>query len=163
MTDQSLQDQFWIFSCAFYDKDGIKEVCLELQDTYNADVNIILFCLWLAKQNIILSPEDFQQIDQKTSHWRTQIIHPLRQARRQIQDHHQNEQTAEIRKGILENELAAEKFMQSLLIGTQDIKNLSKNMEAPEREIARKNLESYGGYIEEFFPSDAIRSLLEKF
>ena len=39
---------FWDFSLALYGKPGVAPACLALQERHGLDVNILMFCLWLA-------------------------------------------------------------------------------------------------------------------
>ncbi len=39
---------FWDFSISLYSKPGVGAACLALQDRHEIDVNILMFCLWLA-------------------------------------------------------------------------------------------------------------------
>ena len=39
---------FWLFSLALYGQSGVEPSCLELQNNFSADVNILLWCGWLA-------------------------------------------------------------------------------------------------------------------
>ena len=40
--------KFWDFSNQLYDKDGVTEICLNLQEELEVDVNLVLFCYWIA-------------------------------------------------------------------------------------------------------------------
>jgi len=39
---------FWDFSLALYGKPGVAPACLALQERHGLDVNVLMFCLWLA-------------------------------------------------------------------------------------------------------------------
>lgn len=41
---------FWNFSLDHYKQEGVQAACLHLQDSFGADVNLVLYCLWLARQ-----------------------------------------------------------------------------------------------------------------
>ena len=37
---------FWKFSLELYDREGVAAACLALQEEYQLDVNLLLFCYW---------------------------------------------------------------------------------------------------------------------
>lgn len=41
---------FWAFSLGLYDRPGVAEACLALQDRHGADVNLLLLGFWRARQ-----------------------------------------------------------------------------------------------------------------
>ena len=46
---------FWDFSLAFYAMPGVADACLQLQDGCGADVNVLLFLLYRARDGYMLS------------------------------------------------------------------------------------------------------------
>lgn len=73
---------FWRFSLAFYAGAGIPQACLQLQDDYGADVNVLLYALFLARAGRQLGPEDVARLEASCADWRGHVVHPLRRARR---------------------------------------------------------------------------------
>lgn len=73
-------NRFWDFSLRHYTNAVVQGLCLELQETVGANVNLILFSGWLAAERRIFRPvvvsecEPFQE-------WRRQVVLPLRQSR----------------------------------------------------------------------------------
>lgn len=71
---------------------GILTLCLfkvrcsgglpELQDKHGADVNIVLFMLWVADQGRRLSADDIGRITNLIADWQNELVRPLRLARR---------------------------------------------------------------------------------
>ena len=41
--------EFWDFSVTLYGRPGVAPACLELQERRGLDVNVLMFCLWLAQ------------------------------------------------------------------------------------------------------------------
>lgn len=74
---------FWDFSTDFYRLSAVEDSCLALQEKYQLNVNLILFCYWLAKNKQLLSIEQWQQIISISLPWE-EIIKPLRQSRKLI-------------------------------------------------------------------------------
>lgn len=45
--EPAIESPLWTFACGLYDFGDVKEQCLELQDVYGANVDIILWLCWL--------------------------------------------------------------------------------------------------------------------
>ena len=54
-------EAFWSFSCSHYEKQGVKGACLKLQNEYDFNVNVILMCCFLQKQNLSLSEAQLRE------------------------------------------------------------------------------------------------------
>jgi uncharacterized protein (TIGR02444 family) len=65
-----------------YGRPAIAPACLALQDGAGADVNLLLFLLFLAEQKRRLSAEDIQRLDLAVAQWREAVVKPLRDLRR---------------------------------------------------------------------------------
>jgi len=73
---------FWDFSIEFYKNSDIEKTCLNLQDNYSLNVNLILFCFWLCiKHKAKLENEQWQQLIATSLPWE-EIITSLRKSRR---------------------------------------------------------------------------------
>ncbi|WP_300296406.1 TIGR02444 family protein [Ferrovibrio sp.] len=48
--DTDAKPGFWAFSLTLYDRPGVAEACLALQDGFGADVNLLLLGFWRARQ-----------------------------------------------------------------------------------------------------------------
>jgi len=76
---------FWAFSLAVYARAGVREACLSLQDSYGADVNVLLFCAWTgAERGASLSHAECVRAAEGTTDWRDHVVRPLRNVRRAI-------------------------------------------------------------------------------
>ena len=86
MTDTatSADTPFWRFSLKFYRQGGVSEACIDLQDGYGVDVNLLLFLLWLASDGRQLSAADVKTLDDNVRSWRTLTIVPIRDVRRKL-------------------------------------------------------------------------------
>ena len=117
MTLQSTK--FWDFSNQLYGKDGVAEICLDLQENLEVDVNLLLFCYWIACFKNIPSESEWMQISQFSKSWNMNVIQPLRNARKSIteklENHAANLAYAELREQVKGNELAAEKIQQETI------------------------------------------------
>jgi len=81
-TKHRSESPFWRFSLRFYARPDIAKACLDLQDNAGADVNILLFVLYLANQRKELSPAEIAQLDSAVAQWRDAVVRPLRTLRR---------------------------------------------------------------------------------
>lgn len=74
----------WEFASSCYQRAGVAEVCLSLQDRADADVNMLLAAAWLAADARRWQAEDVAAITQACRHWRNACLLPLRQIRRDL-------------------------------------------------------------------------------
>lgn len=74
---------FWTFSLDRYRRDGVPSLCLRLQDEAGADVNIVLFCLWLASKGYEVDGAAFATtVMAPVNAWHDNVVRPLREVRR---------------------------------------------------------------------------------
>ena len=73
----------WDFAVWAYDREGVAKACLALQDRCGADVNMIMFCLWLASRG--QSNEEFapylNAAIELSRRWQRDFVQPLRDCR----------------------------------------------------------------------------------
>ncbi|UZK04721.1 TIGR02444 family protein [Venatoribacter cucullus] len=97
----------WDFALALYDRPGVKDVLLRLQDEADMDVLILLTDRWLAQQQLnwpaAESLEDYRR-------WRDAMIVPLRALRRRC-----GQQQQPLYGQLLQAELSAERQGLNLL------------------------------------------------
>jgi uncharacterized protein (TIGR02444 family) len=127
-------DQFWSFSCAHYEQQVVKEACLELQNEYHFNVNLLLLCCYLQGQQLRL---DLTHIDQcLTAIAEThEQLNQVRIIRTEIKN--TNELAYQY---LLKAELALEQQQQSVLIETVNQQNLSPSS-------VRENITVYAQYL----------------
>lgn len=125
MTNQSTS--FWIFSNQLYDTDGVAEICLQLQADFELDVNLLLFCLWLAQYDLEPSEEEWNRLLNFSKEWKSHVVQPLRNTRQWMKAQslyqERNEEYLLLREQIKRNELAAEKIQQEFI--ERSLANLS--------------------------------------
>jgi len=76
----------WRFSLGFYRRPGVADACIALQDGCGVDVNILLFCLWLATAKRRIGLAEAQAVCAKAGGWRDDVVVPLRRLRRRLKD-----------------------------------------------------------------------------
>lgn len=109
---------FWQFSLRVYGAPDVAEECLEVQDKLGADVNVVLYAIWLgAVCGRILDDGDLARIEDVVATWSTNVVQPLRNVRREIKTVHEasDSQMQELRKRVADTELFSEQIEQALL------------------------------------------------
>lgn len=113
--------KFWDFSVRTYDADGVSDACLTLQAEQGVDVNMLLYCCWVASVHGELDREMFDAALQFSRSWAKDVVRPLREVRTRMKHASCNDHTvpAESRMQLRENvkriELEAEKLQQTVL------------------------------------------------
>lgn len=103
--------KFWTFSLELYDAQGVAAACLELQDAYQLDVNLILFCFWHGSAYGKIDQELLQNVLELSIEWRCEVVQPLRSARDWMKlNPNPSNQFDSLRERIKADELMAEKF-----------------------------------------------------
>ena len=73
---------FWDFSLRTYSKAGVAEACLALQERHGADVNVLLYCLWVAgRRDGRLTRARLAGLVERIAPWRDRVVLPLRRLR----------------------------------------------------------------------------------
>ena len=76
---------FWTFSLSVYADAGVQAECLDLQDRYGIDVNVVLFCAYAgARHGALLSDADVRQAAELVAGWQHDVVVKLREARRAL-------------------------------------------------------------------------------
>ncbi|GJL97797.1 MAG: hypothetical protein DHS20C06_16140 [Hyphobacterium sp.] len=102
---------FWDWSLEKYDGSDVKSACLDLQDTFGLNVNILLWCCWLAQEN-----RDASALIEQAVHtiepWSSNFTCAIREIRQQASE---DPHAASLYKSLLACELDAEQIEQSML------------------------------------------------
>jgi len=77
--------QFWAFSLAVYADPAVQKECLDLQDRFGVDVNLLLFCAFVgAAHSALLSEADITDAAAAIGDWHRNVVTHLREARRAL-------------------------------------------------------------------------------
>jgi uncharacterized protein (TIGR02444 family) len=79
-----MDNDFWQHSLLIYQQAGIERLCLRLQDEFDMDVNLVLFCHWLGATGLVVSPKQLKDVAEQVEDWRHQVVVPLRTLRRAL-------------------------------------------------------------------------------
>lgn len=108
----------WSFSLSLYAAPGVAAACLTAQDSQGADVNLLLWAVWLAVQGHDLTAEEVAEAEAAVGPWREEVVWPLRAVRRRLKTGPRpapDQDTESLRMQVKAAELEAEKAQQSLL------------------------------------------------
>lgn len=70
--------QFWDYATHCFHHPDIAVECLQLQDNFGFDINLLLLCGWLGRQHITLPQTILQTLLDNTQEWRTRLLQPFR-------------------------------------------------------------------------------------
>jgi uncharacterized protein (TIGR02444 family) len=116
-------EQFWQYSLNLYPT--IKDLCLQWQDNFGVNINLLLFLLYLDKQQQSLSEVQLQQLEDLLQHFSKEVTQSIRALRRTLPSPWlESDMQQPLRQQLLSTELAAEKLEQQLL--TQQFNQLSQ-------------------------------------
>jgi uncharacterized protein (TIGR02444 family) len=116
--DLALDNPFWTFSSRFYRTEGVAPACLELQERYGVDVNLLLFCLWIgAERGVRLTQADLAGAEGAIADWHVLVVQALRGARQWMKNQPITvwSEAGVLRESIKREELAAERIEQAML------------------------------------------------
>ena len=104
---------FWHFSLEFYGRPGVSAACLDLQDRFGCDVNLLLFACWVGVSGRgRLELADLAKAQAVVEPWRCGVVEPLRAARRLVKE---EADAAECHAALEAAELKAERHAQNRL------------------------------------------------
>lgn len=101
-------DQFWQFSSQHYGRPGVAQACLQLQDEYGANVNLLLLLVMLEAQGLTAEPERFRTVLAN----RLDLFEQWRVLRRQLKPKLDNDDYL----ALLQHELMLERWQQQELL-----------------------------------------------
>ena len=155
--------KFWDFSTRLYEMNGVAEICLELQDQLNLDVNIILFCFWGAHIENTPTELQWEEIIEFSRDWKKTIVQPLRRVRnslkREIINYPSTQDFETLRKQVKNDELAAEKIQQETM--QSKIEKPDLKFQLFSRSNAMKHLAYYLA-AEEIVLTDKLKNKLDQ-
>ncbi len=114
---ENVQNPFWQWSLERYNRKPVERSLLKLQDECGFDVNVALWCCWLAETRAPLDETTLESAVEEKREWTASVIHPLRAARRYLKsiDDGIHADVARLRDHVKSAELDAEKHVQNLL------------------------------------------------
>jgi uncharacterized protein (TIGR02444 family) len=140
---------FWQFSVALYAAPGVSHACIQLQDQWQANVNLMLWLVWLEQRNQSVEGDVITQAEAAIAPWHTQTLQPLRELRRHLGSqrstpNHDNSCPVkdELYQQLKAAELLAEKIQQRTLV------ELSSQLSFSPAERPGRNLGRYFDHLQ---------------
>ena len=155
---------FWAFSLKIYSSPTVPPACLTLQDGSGVDVNVMLFCMFLAGAGRRISVGDGAVIEASVEDWRVSAVVPLRHVRRFLTEPPEafRDAATALRDRIKAVELEAERLQQEALYGLRPPTDWGEP-DAVSRATARHNIAAYEHLIGKPFDRNAVAALLNEF
>lgn len=109
----TLSDSLWDYATRVYSLPDFEQQSIQLQDEYQANVNIILWCCWLKAENINLSVNLLDEVLITIDSISLQTVAKLRDVRRLLKESgaFTKVQAQSIKRHILSAELMIEKVL----------------------------------------------------
>ncbi|MCW8853634.1 MAG: TIGR02444 family protein [Gammaproteobacteria bacterium] len=155
--------EFWSYSTRVYQIAEIEKACLNLQNQFHADVNILLYCCWVAEKQIALSEKDIDTLIKISQPWQKNILMHLRAARTTLKTSTvaiPDEQRKEAHQNICEMELNAEHMAQLALEKALNLKKKSRNNTLQPVDCTSHNLSLYCQQLDSASPVEQINEQL---
>ncbi|WP_419903845.1 TIGR02444 family protein [Kiloniella sp.] len=132
---------FWNFSLDVYGQQGVAPACLVLQDKYDLDVNLLLFCCWAGICGKPLDKRELSSLILGIEQWRDHVIQPLRDVRIWMKSETVTgfRHTDDLRQNVKDAELWAEALQQNFMHLQLPLRPASE----PSSEIAAQNMTLY--------------------
>jgi len=139
------KSELWNYSTHLWTLPGVEDLCISLQTEYDADVNLLIYCLWLGEQKRCLNEDDLQVMLDTVKPWQT-MIKPLRNSRRMMQQQMiamPGELVEQSIANMKEMEINAEHMAQLALEKALDPDNIQRTESASIADCGLANLQLY--------------------
>lgn len=110
-----LDNPFWQFSIRLYKDKDIRERCLYLQNTKQANVNLLLLSAWLAYAVEPISEHEFRKACNSIADWHIAVTEPLRTTRCYLKTISAEDYIDAMYQQLLADELNSEAYQQHKL------------------------------------------------
>jgi uncharacterized protein (TIGR02444 family) len=142
------ENPFWDFSRKFYGQNNVASSCLALQDSVGADVNILLYCCWVASEGApVIKPTEFTEIIRVIEPWQSSVVRALREIRRDMKKHkilNLGDMSEGLRLSIKHCELEGEKLEQMILYRSGQVLFVGDSVQVSEKIVnSQHNLNNY--------------------
>jgi uncharacterized protein (TIGR02444 family) len=143
----------------------VADACLDLQDRFGVDVNVLLFLLWAAEGGRKVGPDDIRRIREAVEGWTDSVVAPLRAVRRHLRAPPalvEGDAAESLRGRVKQIELEAERLQQEGLYRSMPLDGLGEPEPSP-KAAARANVQAYAAELGADFPRPLIDALLAGF
>src|SRR4051812_1442286 len=119
--DEDRGGALWRFALAVYQKPGVSDACLLLQDLHGCNVPLLLFAAWAgAERGIALTADEVAAANKAVAAWHGEVVEPLRAVRRRLKHGPlpaPDKATAKLRARLQAIEIDAERIELETLTG----------------------------------------------
>ncbi|MEE4184825.1 MAG: TIGR02444 family protein [Gammaproteobacteria bacterium] len=147
MSAEFPEHPFWPFSLQLYAQPGVSAACLELQDDYGLDVNLVLFCIWSGLHGPgELQADELSESIARAASWQTEVVQRIRYVRRTLKHDAlgaTTELAAVLRPRVQAVEIDAEHVEQLLLAAVVPLQRGPRDAAAAQTNL-RRYLQSAG-------------------
>jgi uncharacterized protein (TIGR02444 family) len=137
---------FWDYSYALHESKGIGPACIELQDRHGLDVNLILYCSWVAASGRgALDAVALRRAAGTVREWQKRVSSVIRDVRRLLKTDAlgvPDELVEEFRKKLLDVEIESERISLDVLLTVAPVPDGARD-DAARRGMVRDNIEGY--------------------
>ena len=152
-----MTNTLWAFSVTTYQRPGVQEACLDLQDNMGADVNLLLYCCWCGA----LTKDEIDKVLAALAPWQSQVVSGLRSVRRALkllvaEMGDLADDAGALRRKVAGLELEAEKLQQTMLEAHSAAHPAAG---PPSPQTAVQNLALYIGHLESTRDGKALGAL----
>lgn len=142
------ENPFWDFSVGVYGHTGVAEACLRLQDRLGFDVNLLMYCCWVARDlGAKIDSAAMDRIEIVAAPWRDSVVAPLREIRKAMKSASHTgfdpEEQERLRSEIKRVELRSEHLQQNALYAAADTMVPDHGVAEDRRQAAQGNIEQY--------------------
>ena len=121
MADEDRGGALWRFALAVYQKPGVSDACLLLQDRHGCNVPLLLFAAWAgAERGVALTADEVAAAGSAVGPWHGEVVEPLRAVRRRLKHGPPpapDKATAKLRARLQAIEIDAERIELETLAG----------------------------------------------
>ena len=113
-------DRLWAFAVEVYEREPVKQACLSIQARYGLSISLLLGVIWAGAQGFgRLGATELETSVRRGLEWHREVIEPMRALRRRLRQSPPpglESRTEALRRGVLQQELEAERIQQRLLL-----------------------------------------------
>jgi uncharacterized protein (TIGR02444 family) len=121
MADEDKVGALWRFALAVYQRPGVSDACLLLQDRHGCNVPLLLFAAWAGtERGVALTAEEASTAANAVGPWHGEVVEPLRAVRRRLKHGPPpapDAETAKLRARLQAIEIDAERIELETLAG----------------------------------------------
>lgn len=155
----------WQFALGFYGREGVEEACLALQDSFGADVTLLIACCFTGHHGAMLDEAAVNELSGRFAPWSRCVVSPLREVRRYLKTLKPEEEGGEgasaLRQEVKRLELQAEKLQIGTLERALSLLPAKDARAADRRGICRANLLRYLTALSVDTESGEVRDAIE--